>query len=82
MTSQQKAGSEPAYPVTAEHERNVLADGWGSLGLTKRELFAAILAQGIMANPDGSMVTWDEEKVAFAAVQHADALIAELEKSP
>ena len=85
MSAQQKAGSEPAYPV-----RGFVADASGALcgetvqhaGLTKRELFAAMLAQGIMANPSEQMVTWDEEKVAFAAVQHADALIAELNKEP
>ena len=70
------AGSEPAYPVPNDANVN------GQEGLTKRELFAAMLAQGIMANPSEQMVTWDAEKVAFAAVQHADALIAELNKEP
>ena len=64
--------NDSAYPRTYA-ERNRC--------LTKRELFAAMAMQGILANPDGSMVQWDEERVALAATEHADALIAELEKA-
>ena len=49
-------------------------------GLTKRELFAAMAMQGLLANPDQAMVAMDEDHVAFSAMQHADALIAELNK--
>ena len=48
--------------------------------LTKRELFAAMVLQGILANPyrvgEGSLV------MAVDAVIYADALIAELNKKP
>jgi hypothetical protein len=46
-------------------------------GLTKRELFAAMAMQGLLANPAYA----DHGPLAPAAVFHADALLAELEKS-
>lgn len=45
-------------------------------GLTKREIFAAIAMQGILANAFRS-----NEPVEVEAVKQADKLIAELEKS-
>ena len=44
-------------------------------GLTKRELFAAMAMQGILANP-----SWDVHDVPVVAVEAADALLAELAK--
>lgn len=50
---------------------------WPSSGLTKRELFAAMALQGLLANdPDQDSV----EGVAHDAVWFADALLAELAK--
>lgn len=45
-------------------------------GLTKRELFAAMAMQGLLANPEelGSF------SIAELSVMHADALISELSK--
>jgi hypothetical protein len=45
-------------------------------------MFAAMAMQGILANPDGSMVQWDEERVALAASEHANALLAALDSAP
>jgi hypothetical protein len=62
----------------------------GAPGLTKRELFAAMAMQGLLANPGGPIqqndstgwgltnVTWDQ--VAGVAGRAADALLAELAK--
>ena len=68
------AGNEPAWPV---HELN----GHGQqeltcVGLTKRELFAAMAMQGYCAVHEG----WDEpaSEVARCAVDMADALLAAL----
>ena len=47
----------------------------GELGLTKRELFAAMAMQGLSTNP--RLKTTD---IARYAVETADALIAELNK--
>jgi hypothetical protein len=57
---------DPAFPVDI---RGI------SLGLTKREYFAAVIAQGFAAN--GS---YGPPDLASEAVDYADALIAELAK--
>ena len=60
----------PAYP------------GLGYLapsGLTKRELFAAMAMQGIASNPNAATIE-GPDVVAGAAVEAADALLAELAK--
>lgn len=62
-------GQERAYP--ADHAR----------GLTKRELFAAMAMQGILA--DGFSDELNSAKnIARRAVNYADALLAELAKGP
>ncbi len=48
-------------------------------GLTKRELIAAMALQGLMRHPDS--VGESSETVAAWAVQAADALLEELDKS-
>lgn len=48
-------------------------------GLTKREAAAIAAMQGMLANPDAQMVQFDEERIARAAISHADALLRELE---
>lgn len=62
-------GKSNAYP-------NPLRGGTG--GLTKRELFAAMAMQGLLA----SEVTATHEEFAASAVEQADALLAALEKQP
>ena len=47
-------------------------------GLTKREYFAAIAMQGIIANKDGLDIKI--ERIVESAVDTADALIEELNK--
>jgi hypothetical protein len=49
--------------------------GW-KIGLTKRELFAALAMQGLMGLP----VEMSHVVVARSAVEQADALLAELAK--
>lgn len=48
-------------------------------GLTKRELFAAMAMQGIASNPNAATIE-GPDVVAGAAVEAADALLAELAK--
>ncbi len=50
-------------------------------GLTKREIFAAMAMQGLMAARVGSLQQVRDEQYAENAVFHADALLAELEKA-
>ena len=49
-----------------------------AFGLTKREMFAMAAMQGICSNPDDR---YTYEQLAGHAVKHADALLAELEKT-
>lgn len=72
-----KNSSESAFPYVAvpyqsEHTNNP--------GLTKRELIAAMAMQGLLANmgsQDNALTT----NIARWAVDYADALLIELEKS-
>ncbi|KAF1698328.1 hypothetical protein CSC62_05310 [Pseudoxanthomonas jiangsuensis] len=75
MSTQTKAGSEPAYPVPNDANVN------GQEGLTKRELFAAMAMQGLASVPaDGGLRPEWIATDAQNAVAYADALLAELEK--
>lgn len=57
------------HPLTSES---------APIGLTKREYFAAVAMQGIMASPQNEY--FDIKEVARQAVEISDALIAELNK--
>lgn len=50
-----------------------------NLGLTKRELFAAMAMQGLCANPYWTKST--HANIAQGAALYADALLSELEKT-
>lgn len=52
----------------------------GSVGLTKRELFAAVALQGLIACRQFDST--DSQYTARLARAHADALLAELAKPP
>ncbi len=49
----------------------------GTFGLTKRELFAAMAMQGLLANPS---VDVDSTKLAGMCLLQTDALLAKLEE--
>ena len=80
-----KLGDEAAYPVDCD------AQGQHVIGLTKRELFAARVMQGIMSNASentiGAVVKKAEELgissreyISMESAKQADALLAELAK--
>jgi hypothetical protein len=62
--------NEPAYPNKQVSSLK---------GLTKREYFAAMALQGIIANKDGLDIKI--ERIVESAVDTADALIEELNKT-
>jgi hypothetical protein len=64
--------NESAFPIIAE---DYIIDG----GLTKREYFAAMALQGIIANKDGLDIKI--ERIVESAVDTADSLIEELSKT-
>ena len=73
-------GNEPEFVGPAEwHPLHEIQIGV-SVGLTKRELFAAMAMQGICAN-EGA-VTLKRSVVAALAVTQADALLAALATPP
>lgn len=78
--------NEPAFPCEVYHREDGSIDGvqTGSkqgiaIGLTKRELFAAMAMQGIASIAPND---WDapESAVARLSVSLADALLAELDR--
>lgn len=77
-------GFDPAYPTKkvetrgeGDHRFQVISF---ESGLTKRELFAAMAMQGILANCGDVGCRAVSEEVASQAVEDADALIAALGK--
>jgi hypothetical protein len=60
--------NQPAYPHC----------DFGDIGVTKREYFAAMAMQGLLANP--AYADYSTESKASSAVACADALLKELEK--
>jgi DNA-directed RNA polymerase subunit RPC12/RpoP len=64
-------GKSGAYPLVAE---STILD----YGLSIRQHYAAIVAAGIVANPQ---VSWTTEHIAKKAVRITDALLVELNKS-
>jgi hypothetical protein len=68
-------GNEPAMPVDRDRVN------MNCTGLTKREHFAALAMQGLMANGSRNPYNW-KDMIADRAVEVADALIIELKKKP
>jgi hypothetical protein len=61
---------QPIYPINED-------DKVGCLGLTKREYFAAMAMQGLLAADTDFMMKM--EYTVECAVSHADALLKEIE---
>jgi hypothetical protein len=72
-----KNADKPAHPCTTEFE-GVQGDTYKTYhsGLTKREIFAMAAMQSVIQIANGH-----PDYVAKKAVEHADALLAELEKT-
>lgn len=64
--------NSPAYPIPREFRHDTYD------GLTKREHFAAMAMQGLLANPELSQQSYDT--TAACAIKQADALLAALNK--
>jgi hypothetical protein len=70
-------GKDMAFPVeNVEHTPNNTVQ----LGLTKRELFAAMAMQGSFAHYGHSNMEHDRRHVAELCVKQADALLAALKE--
>lgn len=76
---------QPAFPFQWVNQR----EGSTEIepGLTKREYFAGIAFQAMLANPEllRAVTSWDiamgnaKEKVAIKSIEYADALLNKLE---
>lgn len=72
-----KNSNFPIHPILDLNQ-----DLTGMCGLTKREYFAGLAMQGMLANPkpNPDSFMYDEIKTAKWAIGMADALLSELEK--
>lgn len=69
--------NDPISPIPAQFFPDGLLSVDGSPGLSKREWFAGLAMQGLMACPEGGN-DLKESEIAEASVIVADALIAAL----
>jgi hypothetical protein len=72
MENKETKANKPV--ITLEYNND-----YTSIGLTKREYFAAMAMQGIIGNKDGLDIKI--ERIVEGAVDTADALIEELNKT-
>lgn len=81
----------PISPACAADGRSAIGSYEAEPGLTKREYFAAMAMQGFCANPavhaPNGMTGWglvncDENQLAMACLEKADALLARLAHIP
>ena len=72
-------GARPAYAKPDTYHPNGSVE-WGSDGLTKRELFAAMAMQGFIANKERPQYFKPIDDAAYC-VKLADALLAALQEN-
>jgi hypothetical protein len=72
MKNNETKPNEPIIPLEYNND-------YTSMGLTKREYFAAMAMKGIITNKDGLDIKI--ERIAESAVDMADTLIEELNKT-
>jgi hypothetical protein len=65
---------DAAFPVFSSYGQVRVAAG----GLTKREYFAALAMQGLMAADADKVNRWSPRQIAQVSVDNAEALIDEL----
>ena len=78
MENNKTHGDSPAFSKPAFYHPDGAID-LPNNGLTKREYFAAMALQGIISNKDGLDIKI--ERIVESAVDTADALIEELNKT-
>lgn len=64
-------GSEPIHPGKRDMD---------FFGLTKREYFAGLAMQGLLANSAEDELQRGVGRIAHISVEHADAILAELDE--
>ena len=66
---------DPAFPLSLDQLKRHEDGYYYDAGLTKREYFAIMAMQGILAGKKGS---YPPNEVAYCAIQHADELLKQL----
>ena len=79
-----KNADKPTYPLEFKKEGSYNTEGWSN-GLTKREYFAGLAMQGLLANCNGGMTsggsyTFSPNGISELAILHADELLKQLEE--
>ena len=77
-----KNADKPTYPLEFKKEGSYNTEGWSN-GLTKREYFAGLAMQRLLALPDkGTYGSFDEaiERICEVSVKFADELLKQLEE--
>ena len=76
-------GNKPAYPISEEQTDRIDSNVKIYSGLTKREYFAAMAMQGILANEQlrYSLCRPGRSGIKIYALQQADALLQELDQN-
>lgn len=76
-------GNKPAYPISEEQTDRIDSNVKIYSGLTKREYFAAMAMQGILANEQlrYSLCRPGRSGIQIYALQQADALLQELDQN-
>lgn len=73
--------NDPANPISGELLNNCETVDFSPFGFTKREVFAMAAMQGYLASYTGAHQDPHPDFVAKKAVEYANALISELNKS-
>ena len=81
-SSNMKNSEQPIHPFEVKCKCDKTTMMVKNAGLTKREYFAGLAMQGLIANGQMSehLIFWKSEESAKISVFFADALLAELEK--
>lgn len=77
LSSFPNRANEAAFPIPVVEGPGNFVEA--QFGLTKRELFAAMVMMGMCAS-ESEASYWIDEQLAKRAVKRADALLAELSK--
>lgn len=69
-------GKKPAFSVALRDNGNALHSE--AMGLTKREYFASLAMQGLLANANEHIMYLPDDKIIKSSIQYADELLKQL----
>jgi hypothetical protein len=72
-------GKQSAFPLDGEVS-NQCGNGTNPTGLTKREYFAGLAMQGLLANANEHITYLPDDEIIKSSIQYADELLKQLEE--